>query len=169
MQEKEMLEKKIIYNKLKKILDYKDKLDYYYNTIEKIFGCNVDKGFFDIAYKIFEEYYECAETELIGTNTYYVISWYIYDNSCGEAGLSWEINNRLYKICNINDLVDLIIILRTDNTDVSFFTDVAINQPTLFNVCMNYRHDFGLLSDTEKERYKDIAVAWKNAWDKELK
>jgi hypothetical protein len=164
-----MSEKEIIYKKLQKLLEYKDKLNYYYNKTEELFGCSIDQGLFDVVYRIFEEYCECLEKSLIGTDKYYVIQWYIYDNSCGSEELSWEINERIYTICNINDLVDLILVLREEESDNSFFTESTVDNQLLYNVCMNYRHDFGLLDDVERERYKDIALAWKNAWDKELK
>jgi hypothetical protein len=42
-----------------------------------------------------------------------------------------------------------------------------IRQPTddeVYNACMNYRHDFGLLSEAEKQQIVFEAREWLSAW-----
>ena len=38
----------------------------------------------------------------------------------------------------------------------------------VFNACMSYRHDFGLLDSNEQARVRDYALRWLHAWRKTL-
>jgi hypothetical protein len=93
--------------RIENLIDSYKKLESSFEDIFKIFGSGViESELWESVYKSFDMYSNLV-SEITGDKDEW-ITWYIYDNSCGEKGYTAGYHSNVKPIKNIDDLVDLI-------------------------------------------------------------
>lgn len=99
-------------NKKQKIKLIKDLVEHYKelnenaNQINKLFGLDYDSKFFSALWKAFGSYTELVQKS-VGDHFDW-IPWFIYDNKCGKANMTYLVSGNKKKVNTIEKLVEVI-------------------------------------------------------------
>ncbi len=93
--------------KIEKLIKIKRDLEVYYDQIEEIFGGDSYTGVGNLTWQMFDLLVDSYSREMGDEDKW--IAWFIFDDNCGENGLSYAPKGKKKKkVDNVDDLVKLI-------------------------------------------------------------
>lgn len=99
-------------NKQEKIKLIKDLVKHYQelsensDQIHKLFGSDYDSKFFSALWGAFDAYIELVQKNV--DDHFDWIPWFIYDNKCGKANMTYLVNGNKKKVNTVEKLVEAI-------------------------------------------------------------
>ena len=93
-------------HKINKLLTVKSEIDSVYGKLKEVTGLSPESRLAEALYLPFNMYLKCL-SELIGDKGE-SLEWFVWENDCGESGLSAGCDKDLKPIKTVDDLIDLI-------------------------------------------------------------
>ncbi len=101
------MKKEEIETNCQKVIDRYKELDTLFDKMSDLLGTTIDSPLGEAVWRLFDDYTTEIEAKIGDSNSF--LSWYIYDNRCGEGNLEAAVNGEQgKKISNVKRLAHLI-------------------------------------------------------------